>query len=71
MEAMAVTIRELRFDLEVPDLAQVARWTDRGLSAYDAAYVAIAQEHGATLVTDDQRVVRVAGAIAMSLADAT
>jgi hypothetical protein len=59
-----------RLDFAAPDLEQVAAWVGRGLSAHDAAYVAIAVEHGATLVTDDQRILRLAPGISLALADA-
>lgn len=59
-----------RLEFVAPDLEQVAASVGRGLSAYDAAYVAIAVEHGATLVTDDQRILTLAPGIAVALAHA-
>lgn len=53
-----------------PDLPAVARWVGRGLSAYDAAYVAVAEAAGVELVTADRRIVEVAPGIARDLADA-
>jgi predicted nucleic acid-binding protein len=69
IDDMAMSIRDLRFELHVPDLTLVARWVGRGLTAYDAAYVAVAVEHGTTLVTDDRRMVSIADGIAVALAD--
>jgi len=51
-----------------PELARVAYWTARGLTAYDAAYVAVAEADGTRLVTDDDLIVTVAGEIATALA---
>ena len=51
-----------------PDLAEVARWTARGLTAYDATYVALAEREGVPLITDDDQIVARASEIAMPLA---
>jgi predicted nucleic acid-binding protein len=66
---VAGALDDLGFELIEPELARVARWTARGLTAYDAAYVAVAEAEGARLVTDDELIVRVAGDIATALAD--
>jgi len=41
-----------------PDLAVVANWIIEGPTAYDAAYVAIAGQTGAPLITDDREILR-------------
>lgn len=51
-------------DVVTPDLGRVAVWTGRGLSAYDASYVALAEERAIPLITDDQRIIAVAAGIA-------
>ena len=58
-----------RIGLEVaqPSLGGVARWSGRGLTAYDACYVALAEERGCALVSDDRRILAVAGPIARAL----
>jgi predicted nucleic acid-binding protein len=56
-----------RFEVEEPDLESIARWTARGLSASDAAYVALAESRGIELVTADETIIAVAPAIARSL----
>lgn len=58
-----------RIGLEVaqPSLAGVARWAGRGLSAYDACYVALAEERGCALISDDRRLLVVARPIAQAL----
>ena len=60
----ALGVREVQ-----PDLAHVARWAARGLTAYDAAYVAVAEAAGVPLITDDDQIVSVAPAIAQPLAE--
>jgi predicted nucleic acid-binding protein len=48
----------------------VARWTGRGLTAYDAAYVAVAEAEAVRLVTDDDLIVNVAPEISIALTSA-
>ena len=67
---LALALGELGFEFVEPELERVAIWTTRGLTAYDAAYVAVAEEHALRLVTDDERIVDVAGELATGLADA-
>ncbi len=67
---LAAALDELGFELIEPELGRVAYWTARGLTAYDAAYVAVAETDGTSLVTDDDLIVAVAGEIATALADA-
>lgn len=65
---LVTRLEDARFELDDPELASVAEWVARGLSAYDAAYVALAQERGIALVTDDRQVLAVAEPIARPLA---
>lgn len=65
---LAADLTGLAFGVSEPALDPVAEWTSRGLTAYDAAYVALAEGLGARLVTDDERVIEVAGGIALPLA---
>ena len=46
-------------------------WTGRGLTAFDAAYVALAEQEAIRLVTDDEDMLAVAAAVAIPLAGAT
>lgn len=49
------------------DRERLLHWTDLGLSAYDATYVAVARIAGVRLLTDDDGIAKVAGDIAMPL----
>lgn len=65
---LAAALNELGFEFIEPQLDHVARWTARGLTAYDAAYVALAEGEGMQLVTDDDLIVSTAVGIATALA---
>lgn len=65
---LAVGLDDLGFELSEPDLARVADWTARGLTAYDAAYVAVAEATHTRLITDDDLIIATAGQIAQALA---
>ena len=71
LASFAATLDELRLELLDPEPAHVARWVARGLTAYDAAYVALAECEAIPLVTDDDLIVRTAPGIAVALADGT
>jgi predicted nucleic acid-binding protein len=70
LQGLVAVLPRLGFELVEPDLAATARWCGRGLTAYDAAYVAVAEEAGAKLVTDDAEIVRAARSIAVALSAA-
>ncbi len=65
----AEAIDDLAFELHDPDLPAVARWTSRGLTAYDAAYVAVAESAGAPLITTDAEILEIAGSLAVHVTD--
>lgn len=56
------------FRVQQPSLAAIARWAGRGLTAYDACYVALAEERRTLVVTADTRLLSVAGPLAEPLA---
>ena len=70
LEQLATSLSNLGFELIEPDLAAVARWTARGLTAYDAAYVAVAELTGTKLITDDHQIVATAPETTVALGDA-
>lgn len=47
-----------------PGLGRIALWTARGLTAYDATYVALAEERDIRLITDDRQILAIAEGIA-------
>lgn len=69
LERLAGTLEELGFQPVEPELVAVARWAARGLTAYDAAYVAVAEQSGAELITDDEQITSVASELASTLGD--
>ena len=64
---LAVDLAGFAFAVSEPAIDSVAEWTTRGLTAYDATYVALADGRGAQLVTDDERIIELAGAVALPL----
>ncbi|HYT30690.1 MAG TPA: type II toxin-antitoxin system VapC family toxin, partial [Actinomycetota bacterium] len=50
---LAAALDDLPFVIVEPPLSAVASWVARGLTAYDAAYLAVAEATGAPLISDD------------------
>jgi predicted nucleic acid-binding protein len=67
LERLAATLGAIGFELVEPELSRVARWAAVGLTAYDAAYVAVSEQSGATLVTDDEQIVLMAPTVTTKL----
>jgi predicted nucleic acid-binding protein len=67
LEALAASLSELGFELVEPEPEAIARWAGRGLTAYDAAYVAVAEEAGASVIPDDAQICRLATALSEPL----
>jgi predicted nucleic acid-binding protein len=65
---LAGALDDLGFELLEPPLETVARWIACGLTAYDAAYLAVAEAASLELVTDDDRILELASTIARPLA---
>ena len=60
LQELAAGLEDLAFDVGEPGLPSVASWVARGLTAYDAAYVALAEERGLALMTDDVKILELA-----------
>jgi predicted nucleic acid-binding protein len=67
----AEALSDLSFEVGEPELQLVASWVARGLTAYDAAYVALAEERGLALVTDDETIIELAPEISRPLVGET
>ena len=50
-----------------PALERVAYWAGRGLTAYDACYVALAEDRRTVVITADERILALAGDLAEPL----
>lgn len=70
LRELVAALEQLELDVAEPALASVAAWVDRGLTAYDAVYVALAEERGIPLVTDDRTILEIAGEVARPLVPA-
>ena len=67
LEAFADRLSKLGFERVEPQLVDVARWTAAGLTAYDASYVAAAEQLAVPLVTDDDELAAAAPGVASPL----
>jgi predicted nucleic acid-binding protein len=67
LNELAAALDDLAFDVGEPGLRSVASWVVRGLTPYDAAYVALAEERRLSLVTDDERILGLAPDISRPL----
>ncbi len=71
-ERLVDLARELegtKFEAVDPQLDRVATWVSRGLTAYDASYVALAEQLDFPLVTEDRVILEVARGVAIDLGD--
>jgi len=64
---LAGALEDLDFDVDEAGLEPVAAWIARGLTAYDASYVALAEARGRPLITDDDAILSLATDVAQSL----
>jgi len=62
---LADRIQRSGFDVLEPDLARVAPWVARGLTAYDASYVALAEQLDMPLATADRLILELAPRLAV------
>ncbi|MPZ13582.1 MAG: PIN domain-containing protein [Chloroflexi bacterium] len=68
LERFAADLELLGLEVRQPSLVRVALWCGRGLTAYDACYVALAEERQTVVVTGDERMIALAGGLARPLA---
>lgn len=59
----ADALESLGLDILDPSPSELARWMARGMSATEASYAALASGEGLPLVTDDERMLRMAGPV--------
>ena len=64
---LAEALGDLAFEVSDPELPSVASWVSRGLTAYDAAYVALAERRKVALITDDDAIIELAPGISCAL----
>jgi len=64
---LVADLDKLEIAVREPKIADVAEWTARGLSAYDASYVALARAESSNVVTDDALILKLAPHDAISL----
>ena len=62
---LAERVQKSGFDVLEVDLARVATWVARGLTAYDASYVALAEQLEVPLATGDRLILELAPRIAV------
>jgi predicted nucleic acid-binding protein len=61
---VATALEAVGFIVEEPRVDRVAHWTGRGLTAYDACYVALAEQRRSVVITADDQILSVAGSLA-------
>ena len=64
LQDLAEALEDLSFDLVEPELTAAARWVGVGLTAYDAAYVAVAEAGSLPLITNDRTILELAPGVA-------
>lgn len=69
---LADALRNLPWTVAAPPLPTVAKWVARGLTAYDAAYVAVAvaEAWSCRVVTADERMIEIASDLTIPLVSA-
>lgn len=67
LDALADALDSLPWRYEDPPFALIATWVGRGLTAYDATYVALAETLSCSVVTADVGILDVADALATPL----
>jgi predicted nucleic acid-binding protein len=68
LQRIAASLPRLGLRVLEPELPLLAAWVAQGLTAYDAAYVAVAEQTGTRLITDDREIIGVAPSFTTPLA---
>lgn len=69
LDRWAELLDSFGFEVRQPALRAIARWAGRGLTAYDACYVALAEQRGTVVVTADEAILTLGGVHATALPD--
>jgi len=69
LEGYANDLSTLGLTIMEPQIEDIARWSGRGLTAYDACYVALAEMRDTVVITDDEEMLAIGGKLARALAD--
>lgn len=69
LQGLARELESAKFEALDPQLGRVAAWVSRGLTAYDASYVALAEQLAFPLVTEDRAILVAARDVAIALGD--
>ena len=67
LNRLAARMRDLNLIIDEPSLERIAFWTDKGLTAYDACYVAVAELRKTVLVTTDAELIKIGGRFVRAL----
>jgi predicted nucleic acid-binding protein len=67
LATLADGLTGLDFRVHEPALEGIATWCTRGLTAYDACYLAVAEERRTVVVTTDDLILSAGGASAQPL----
>jgi len=68
LNELAGRLSAFGFRIQQPPLKRIAHWASQGLTAYDACYVALAEELRTLVTTADERILAVAGHLAEPVA---
>jgi predicted nucleic acid-binding protein len=61
LDRLVAWLNALAFTTDEPPLQRITYWANRGLTAYDACYLALAELRRAVLVTADEALLEVGG----------
>jgi predicted nucleic acid-binding protein len=71
LDMLAERMSAYGFRVQQPSLRRIAYWAGQGLTAYDACYIALAEELRSVVITADDRILAVAGGLATPVVGAS